>query len=331
MKETEREFETPNGDFSENDTSLELGKKLKAAREAAGLDYRDLTEITRLRPQYLEAIEQGRWDELPSSALARGFVNTYARALGLDAVRLMARYGGALPARESPLSGIVPSRRRKRIRPSAVVACLLVIALGAAGFMMWQSRESPLLFQKSGPHEASLGRPEPPQAMPAREKMPEKTDHTKMAADTGGAVDPPPENSLPVPEAHPEPVDASPESVPVPPELPPAEAVAEPETHPAERAGPDPAETAGAVTAPAPFTLKAEVTERTWMRISVDGGAPREYIFPPGREPEWQAREGFDLLIGNAGGLELELNGKRIGPFGASGQVVRLKLPEAVE
>jgi hypothetical protein len=36
---------------------------------------------------------------------------------------------------------------------------------------------------------------------------------------------------------------------------------------------------------------------------------------------------GFELLIGNAGGIDFELNGKKVGPIGRPGQVVRVRLP----
>lgn len=98
-----------------------------------------------------------------------------------------------------------------------------------------------------------------------------------------------------------------------------------------DQAGVERAEEADHEAEKMPFTLKAYVRERTWMRVTIDGGQPREYIFSPGNEPEWEAGRKFDLLIGNAGGLVLELNGKKIGALGASGQVVRVRLPETVE
>ena len=76
------------------------------------------------------------------------------------------------------------------------------------------------------------------------------------------------------------------------------------------------------------ITLTANVIERTWIRIFVDGQDAKEFILPPGSHPEWKAREGFELLIGNAGGIDLELNGQKIKKLGTSGQVVRLSLPE---
>jgi hypothetical protein len=79
------------------------------------------------------------------------------------------------------------------------------------------------------------------------------------------------------------------------------------------------------------MTLKAYVREGTWLRIFVDDQDPKEYIFRPGSQPEWRAKAGFELLVGNAGGIELEFEGKKIENLGALGQVVRLRLPEEYE
>jgi hypothetical protein len=77
--------------------------------------------------------------------------------------------------------------------------------------------------------------------------------------------------------------------------------------------------------------LKGHVTERTWMKVSVDGLKSKEYVFGPSDKPEWKAEKGFELLIGNAGGIVLEFNGKKMDNLGKQGQVVRIKLPEDEE
>jgi len=76
------------------------------------------------------------------------------------------------------------------------------------------------------------------------------------------------------------------------------------------------------------LTLKANVREKTWVRIIVDDQGPKEYIFTPGSHPEWKAKEGIELVIGNAGGISFEFNGVQIENIGNPGQVVRLSLPE---
>jgi cytoskeleton protein RodZ len=76
------------------------------------------------------------------------------------------------------------------------------------------------------------------------------------------------------------------------------------------------------------YTLKAIVVERTWIRISIDDGEPKEYLLDPGFRIQWEGQKGFVLLVGNAGGIELELNGQNLGRPGKLGQVMRLQLPK---
>ena len=44
--------------------------------------------------------------------------------------------------------------------------------------------------------------------------------------------------------------------------------------------------------------------------------------------PQWKAKEGFDILVGNAAGVEFDFNGELINDLGTLGQVIRLRLPE---
>ena len=76
------------------------------------------------------------------------------------------------------------------------------------------------------------------------------------------------------------------------------------------------------------LTLAANVKSQTWIAISIDERSFKEYLFQPGQTPQWTAEKNFNILIGNAAGIEFSLNGKKIGNLGNQGQVVRIKLPE---
>ena len=79
------------------------------------------------------------------------------------------------------------------------------------------------------------------------------------------------------------------------------------------------------------LVLKANVKERTWIRVYVDNMEPKDYVFQPGSKPEWKAEKGFELLIGNAGGVEIGLEGAAMKTPGKKGQVIRLSIPEGYE
>jgi len=79
------------------------------------------------------------------------------------------------------------------------------------------------------------------------------------------------------------------------------------------------------------LSLTGTVREMTWLRITIDGKEEKEYLFQPGARPQWRGKEKFYVFIGNAGGIDFELNGKKVGDLGKPGQVVRVTLPHVVE
>ncbi len=63
---------------------FDLAEILKSTREARGWTLDEVSEITRVRRAYLEALEQAAYDVLPPRAFALGYVKAYAKALDLD-------------------------------------------------------------------------------------------------------------------------------------------------------------------------------------------------------------------------------------------------------
>jgi transcriptional regulator with XRE-family HTH domain len=61
-----------------------LGEKLRALRRTQAVSLPMLEDKTRIQKRYLEALERGRYDELPEPLYTRNFLRAYARALGAD-------------------------------------------------------------------------------------------------------------------------------------------------------------------------------------------------------------------------------------------------------
>lgn len=78
---------------------------------------------------------------------------------------------------------------------------------------------------------------------------------------------------------------------------------------------------------PEKLILKITAIEETWMKIIIDDQKPNEYYLKPGDQVELEATLGYNLFIGNAGGVRLLLNSQSIKVPGKSGQVVNLKIP----
>jgi len=67
--------------------------------------------------------------------------------------------------------------------------------------------------------------------------------------------------------------------------------------------------------------------ETTWIKVIIDGQKPKEYSLKQGDRLELEASAGFNLLIGNAAGVNLTLNDKPVEVPGKIGQVVNVQIP----
>src|SRR5512143_676358 len=68
---------------------VSIGARLKQAREQRRLTIAEVSEATRVRVHYLQALENDDFTSMPSTAQARGFLRIYAAFLGLDLASLV--------------------------------------------------------------------------------------------------------------------------------------------------------------------------------------------------------------------------------------------------
>lgn len=64
-----------------------------------------------------------------------------------------------------------------------------------------------------------------------------------------------------------------------------------------------------------------------WIKVSIDQGTPSEHTLKAGGQVKLEAQTSFNLLIGNAAGIRLNLDGKPVHVPGKRGEVVNLHLP----
>lgn len=63
---------------------MSIGTDLKEARESRRISLETVSKRTKIPSKYLEAIEEGRFDIFPSQTYAKGFIRAYAKVVGLD-------------------------------------------------------------------------------------------------------------------------------------------------------------------------------------------------------------------------------------------------------
>jgi cytoskeleton protein RodZ len=111
--------------------------------------------------------------------------------------------------------------------------------------------------------------------------------------------------------------------------LPEPAAARAPSPSPATQPAPE-AAAAPPVSRPAPtpqYKLVIHANEATWLKIIADAEPAREILLQADETVAVEAVSAFNLLIGNAGGVDLTLNGQPVTVPGRTGQVVTLQLP----
>ncbi|HTV74473.1 MAG TPA: RodZ domain-containing protein [Candidatus Acidoferrales bacterium] len=72
---------------------------------------------------------------------------------------------------------------------------------------------------------------------------------------------------------------------------------------------------------PAGPGLAVRLDDRSWLRVIVDGTNRMEGVFDAGTERVFRGKTAT-VRVGNAGGVDISVNGKDLGKMGASGDVV---------
>ena len=276
-----------------------VGTLLKYERERQGLSQAQITEMTRMRTAVIEAIEKEAWASLPPPVFVRGFLKTYAKVLGLSPETVIDLYVKCVPP-ESAVQVPQPEPSGKRRRKGWVVLLLLVGL--AVLYGVWLSL--PSLQVSQGPSEG-----EKKEQAAAVQPAPAEKEPSAALSQPVAASPPQVRSAEDLPKKEPAPVQSIVQKA--------ASVPKEGETPARDQAGED-----------GWLSLTGIVKERTYLRIKIDGKEEKEYLFQPGSRPQWRAKESFYMLIGNAGGIDFDLNGKRVGNLGNPGQVIRLTLPK---
>ncbi len=111
---------------------LSTGEMLAIRREELGYSLAQAADALRIRYVYLQAIEDGRYHDLPGTAYAIGFVRSYAEFLGLEPEEAVKRFKQEIHGleRAPSLSFPVPKPEGKVPGGALILISVLLIALG---------------------------------------------------------------------------------------------------------------------------------------------------------------------------------------------------------
>jgi len=283
------------------------GADLRAARERLGWSLAEVADGLRIRRVYLQALEEGRLDELPGNAYAVGFARAYAATLGLDPDEIGRRFKteAATVTRKTKLAFPVPVPDRG-VPAGAVVLLGVLVAVGAyAGWYRLSGEgrlpaEATVVPARLAPlaEQALPPRPVPPSAV--AEQPPAPTDPHVAAA----------------PAQAPSPTAAV--AAPVPP-------VAVPDAAAPAAAMPADAAAGAPDAAPGQSRIVVRASADAWLQVRERGGGPvlLNRILKSGESWPVPARANLVMTTGNAGGTALLVDGAATPSLGKNGAVRR--------
>jgi cytoskeleton protein RodZ len=278
-----------------------IGQRLRAAREERGITPEQASFRSKVPLQLLYALESDDYHLLPDPAYLIRPLHDYARVLGMDPLAFEEEFRQRIRRQPSPSLAVIPAPEPPSPIPwtqilwtlaaIAVVTPLVFIALSLVSKRMGEQVSTP-------PPPAPIVEPAAsPSGGPASSR--EGGIGAQPAASPTGVPEPTAPATSPAQPA-PGPIAGVPGQAPPP--GPPAATTERP---------------------PRRLLLAATAIEPTWMRVRADGGEEREVLLQRGQTVRFGAEKGFLVTVGNAGGIELSLNGESLPSLGASGQVIR--------
>jgi cytoskeleton protein RodZ len=279
-----------------------LGEWLRQRREELSISLEEAQEGTRIRVGYLEALEAEELPSLPNEVVARGFLRNYAAYLGLDPQEALSRHARltgpapaktSVPGEPSPFEGPfrpvslhkMPGRRSRRWWWLALAAALVV----ALGLLAWQGYPYAAYWLRPW-----LSAPQPSPTVPVAGPALATATHTRAPTQ-------------------------APTSTPA------TETVTPPALTPGLTFTPTLSPTPPPTPSPSVYTgifLELVFTDTSWIQVTVDGVRQFQGELAAGTYRSWYGNERIELRIGNAGAVQVTVNGQKLGTLGAPGEVV---------
>jgi cytoskeleton protein RodZ len=277
-----------------------IGTYLKSAREAKKISLEEISRATKIRRVILEAIERDQGEVLLPEVVVKGYIEAYARHVGLDPKEVLSKYTAIKKGSEGADSGeSLPDRKRNIPAKYFFVGgvCLLIIII--IPFLFFSERGI-----EEGAHETALATPPTEQIdMVPSEDL--QSFPSLLSVEETMPLQTPPvgvEEAQKVQEV--QEIETVEEIVAVQEEEPPL-------VH--------------------EHTLVITASERTWIQIQEGSSLPFDVMLYPGDSFTRTSSQQLVVVIGNAGGVTVSFDGKKLESLGKDGEVVRLSLPSPAE
>lgn len=249
----------------------QIGGYLHEVREQQLLSLEQVSTQTMIQARLLRAIETADFHQLPEPIYIRGFIRRYAEALGLNGSDVASQFPVDLDKRTIEPSWTPISAQLRPTHLWLAYTLIIVVAIGA-------------LHQYLTRFYSPIGQSANTLELPDSSTKPDAGDSPMPDASSDGS--------------------SSSEAASVPPTA--------DSTTPSPPSSTDtdnplflPDTPRQGSTSDSPLEVTIELTERSWLRVVVDGQQELEEVLPEGTQRTWTGNEAITIRAGNAGGVLL--------------------------
>jgi cytoskeleton protein RodZ len=284
-----------------------FGERLRREREMRGIGLDEIATATKISARNLRALEDEKFNQLPGGIFNKGFVRAYAKFLGIDEEHIVAEYESASreteTAREEKLKQDFAKAEPKRskddqeisLEPKSqwgtIAIIVLLAVLAYSGYNVYQRKKADREQQRQQQQAQRMSpvvSPTPTAQAPVQPATVPATTAQQRAATTTTPASPATTQSSPTQT--------------------PGATANTAVTTASQKA---PAETTNSNAAKT-IDLKIKVTKKSWVSITADGKLILKDTLEAGTEKSVKASDKVEMVLGNAGGVEVSYNGKPV-------------------
>lgn len=284
---------------------MNFGTHLREAREKRGVSLRQIASSTRISIGTLEALENNEIKKLPGGIFSRAFVRSYAQEIGLDPDEAVREFVHQFPLEhvtagtKSANDRVVATgeegvrRRQQQVSLGVTLAILIPIAALVVYFVV-SSRRSSAAESSIEAASTQPGGARADSSLPTAQPLPSST--------AGAALSPAALGRTPAgTNGNSANAKASTASI----------------------------ASAAAIAPNVPLRLRITPSGPCWVRVSADGAIRQQKLMQKGEVFEHEAKDGFEVLIGDAGTFRYTINNQPGRVTGDSGDVVVARINRA--
>lgn len=128
----------------EGQPSVQFGQQFVDKRQQLGKEYSEVQQELHINPEYLQAIEQENFSQLPPASQAKGMIERYAEYLGLDSEEILGIYAELLILKQTETASLTKHKKRAArkvdgvrqiITPDLIIGFILIAIILFIGFL----------------------------------------------------------------------------------------------------------------------------------------------------------------------------------------------------